>query len=465
MRNRLSDFSLLSNFYEPLVVTDANLSPRPALATRWNNPDPDTWVFELRRGVTFHDGRPLRAADVVWSFERLAAGSDRLEMSGHVAMLRRIRARDEDTVEIVTTGPVGILLNKLRFVMIVPEGEDVESLSRRVVGTGPYRLASWDRGQSLSLRRNETYWGPRPALRQVRVALNRAPAEALEDLLSGRSDFVQSSAKATEEAIRGRPELELRRNSSVSVKFLSFGLESAFSEDVAGGRNPFTDVRVRRAVSLAVDRAALVRRLSAPAVPASQLVLPFIFGFDPSRPQLRHDRAEARRLLAEAGWAEGFELTFPARGLFAEAAGIVAEMLREVGIRSRIVSLSEREWFERALARRFALTITRFGCPTGDASDLFEGALHTYEPDRRIGLMNYSRYSNPRFDELVEEAGRTLEMGVRRGLLFEAAARAMDDLPFVPLYVDQDLYAFRRGVEWTPRNDNFLIVSEIRAVR
>ena len=80
-RNRLSDFSLLSNFYEPLVVTDANLSPHPALATRWNNPDPETWVFSLRRGVRFHDGRPMRARDVVWSFERLRTEGTDLEMA------------------------------------------------------------------------------------------------------------------------------------------------------------------------------------------------------------------------------------------------------------------------------------------------------------------------------------------------------------------------------------------------
>ncbi len=163
-RNRLSDFSLLSNFYEPLVVTDANLSPRPALATRWNNPDPQTWVFELRRGVRFHDGRPLRAADVVWSFERLTGAGKGLEMSGQVSMLRRVRATGERTVEFVTTGPVGILLNKLRFILSVPEGEDVAGLSRRVVGTGPFRLESWEKVRSLTLRRNESYWGARPSL-------------------------------------------------------------------------------------------------------------------------------------------------------------------------------------------------------------------------------------------------------------------------------------------------------------
>lgn len=459
-RNRLSDFSLLANFYEPLVVTDADLSARPALAARWSNPDALTWVFELRPGVRFHDGMPLTADDVVWSFERLRREAD-LEMSGHVAGVSGVRALGERTVEVRTSAPVGILLNKLRFVLVVRKGEDGEALRRRVNGTGPYRLAAWEKGTAMTLARNEEYWGRRPSLGLVRIALNRSPADALSDFLEGRSRLVQSSARATEERLRREPGVELRRNSSVSVKFLYFDVAREDSSDVPGGRNPFRDPRVRRAVSLAVDREELVRRLSAPASPANQLVPSFIFGHDPSLPALRPDLAEARRLLAEAGWAGGFEARFPARGLFAEAAEVVAEMLSRVGVRARVEPLSEAEWFRAMAEGRFSMTISRFGCPTGDASDLFENALHSYRPERRAGLMNYCRYSSGDLDGLVDEAARTLDMARRKTLLLRATRLAMADLPFVPLYVDQDLYAFRSGVSWRPRNDNFLIASEI----
>lgn len=463
-RNRLSDFSLLSNLYEPLVVTDANLSVRPALALRWNNPDPLTWRFELRPGVLFHDGSPLGAGDVVWSFERLR-GTPGLEMGGHVAGVRSVRALDGGEVEVRTAAPVGILLNKLRFVLIVRRGEDFPVLSGRVNGTGPYRLSDWKRGESMLLERNEAYWGPRPALAAVRFLLNRSPASALEDLRSGRSRFVQSSSKATEAALARDPSVALRRNSSVSVKFLFFDVASERSPDVPGERNPFRDVRVRRAVSLAVDRDELVRRLSVPAAPASQLVPPFIFGHDPSRRSLRHDPEEARRLLAEAGWEGGFDVRFPARGLFSEAAQIVADMLERVGIRARVAPLPETDWFRAMGAREFAMTISRFGCPTGDASDLLENLLHTRTPDGLAGVANYLGYSDAEFDRLVALAARTLEMPQRRQILAEATGRVMEDLPVVPLYVDQDLYAFRAGVEWKPRNDNFLIASEIALSR
>ena len=459
-RNRLSDFSLLSNLYEPLVVTDANLSVRPGLAVRWSNPDPLTWQFELRPGVRFHDGSALGAEDVVWSFERLRGPHD-LEMSGHVAGVRSVRALGERTVEVRTAAPLGILLAKLRFVLVVRRGDDFPALSGRVNGTGPYRLASWTRGEALLLERNDEYWGPRPALSSVRLLLNRSAEVALGDFLSGRSLFVQSSSKATEAALGNEPGVELRRNSSVSVKFLYFDVSRDASADVAGGRNPFRDPRVRRAVSLAVDREELVRRLSAPASPAGQLVTPYIFGHDPSRGPLRHDPREAARLLAEAGWPAGFELRFPARGLFAEAAGIVAEMLGRVGIRARVVALPEPDWFRAMDERAFAMTLSRFGCPTGDASDLFENLLVTRSSQGATGVANYPGYSNPDVDRLVGEAARTLEMSRRREQLVEATGRVMADLPVVPLYVDQDLYAFRSGVEWAPRNDNFLIASEI----
>ncbi len=459
-RNRLSDFSLLSNFFEPLVATDANLSAHPALAVRWSNPDSLTWVFELRPGVRFHDGQPLTAEDVVWTFERLQRGS-RLEMSSHVSSFRSVRALDEKTVEIKTVVPVGILLNKLRFVLVVRRGEDDGALGGRVNGTGPFRLISWKKGLSMNLERNSAYWGPTPALERVRFALNRAPEEALGDFLSGRSQFIQSSAKSTEEAIGREPDARLLRNSSVSVKFLYFDVAGTDASDVTGGRNPFRDVRVRRAVSLAIDRPELVRRLSVPAVPANQLVPPYIFGYDPSQRAARYAPVEARRLLAEAGWPDGFELTFPARGLFSEAAGLVSEMLGRVGIRARVVSLPETEWFAAMEGRRFSMTLTRFGCPTGDASDLLDSLIRTRDPQRAIGLANYPGYSNPDVDTLIARAGRTLEMSQRQEMLIAATQRVMEDLPVVPLYVDQDLYAFRPGVTWKPRNDNFLIASEI----
>ncbi len=459
--NRQSDFALLSNLYEPLLVNDADLSPLPCLAERWRNPDALTWVFDLREGVRFHDGRPLTAEDVVWSVERLRT-DPRLEASVYAASIRSARALDVRTVEIRTEAPSAILLNKLRFVMVVPKGASPAELAERPVGTGPYRLEAYRPGAEMRFVRNEDYWGRRPDLPVVSILLNRSAKEALDDFVSKRSDFVQSDSRESEAVLRDLAGVETRRHSSVAVKFLTLDVARAKTPGVDAARNPFVDVRVRRAVSMAVDRAELVRRLEVPAVPAHQVVTPFIFGFDPALPPTRPDPEGARRLLAEAGWPNGFAVTLHARALFAEAASVVAEMLGRAGIRVAVRTLTEREYFEAIEGGRATMTLTRFGCPTGDASNMLENALHTRQEASHLGKNNYPGYSDAELDRLVEEADRIPEMSRRRLVLSKAIGIAMRDLPWVPLYVDETFYAFRSGISWQPRNDDFLIAADIR---
>ncbi len=463
LHNRLSDFAVLSNLYEPLVTTDAGLSLRPCLAERWDNPDVLTWVFHLRPGVFFHDGRPMTAADVVYSLERVL--HDRtLEMSGYLFGIDRVRALSDQTVEVRTRRPMAILLNKLRFVAIVPAGSDSASLASHVDGTGPYELVSFDPTRVV-LRRNDSYWGSRPAVGRVTLLLSRSPKEAVDDLVGGRADFVQASSREAERTASALPGVVVRKNSSISVKFLLFDVARPVTPFVDAPRNPFRDLRVRQAVDLAVDRVRLVSELSSPAVPAYEPVPPFIFGFDPSLPAVVPDASRARTLLADAGYPDGFAVTLHTRSLFEEAARALVPMLAGVGIRARVVSLADREFFPLVRAGGVSLLLSRFGCPTGDASDVLDNALHTTDVATGYGLSNDGGYSDRDADRLIEASSGELNMARRRSLLQGVMAIARRDLPWIPLYVEQEVFAFRDSLSWEPRSDNFVIASEIRRVR
>lgn len=461
-RDRLSDFAVLSNLYEPLVTTDPGLGTLPCLAERWTNPEVTTWVFRLRAGVRFHDGRPLTADDVVASFRRLLVRPAALEAARHVQTISSVRALSEREVEIRTTTPMADFLNRVRFIHVVPASASDGELERRAVGTGPYRLVDYEPGKSLTLERNEAYWGPAPDVGRAVILLNRLPNDALADLLAGRSGFVQSNSRDAVVAGEQRG-LVVRKVSSIAVKLLVFDVKSARSSHVAGGVNPFRDRRVREAVHVGIDRASLVQSLPAPALPAFQLVPPFIFGYAPALARPQPDPARARALLAEAGWPGGFAVTLHARRLLGDAVEPLVAALAAIGIRAEARLLPEPEFFtETREGSGFALGLTRFGCPTGDAANFLDAGLHSRVGSAGWGRANFGGYSSPEVDRLLEEAARTLRPEERRPILERVMEIALTDLPWVPLYVDEDVYVHREGLDWQPRLDNYVLLAELK---
>ncbi len=458
-KNSLSHFAVVSNFYDPLVTTDADLRIRPHLAQLWETPDPTTWVFHLRPGVVFADGRPLRARDVAWSIRRLQTEPG-LEIATYALYIDELTPLDDRTLRLRTTRPVSILLNKLRFLLVVPEGSSRESLARRPNGSGPYVLeARQDR--SLQLRRREDYWGRRPWARRVRLLLDRPADEAANLLIGGGADLAQCSSREAEGRVRAGGRFSVKKRPSLFVKQLGLDVGRRTSPFVKAERNPLQDVTVRRALSLAIDRNSLVAGLAQEAVPATQFVPPAIFGYNPALPLPAFDRAAARGLLQRAGFSSGFEATLHVRKLFGTAALLLRDQLAEVGVRLEVVVLDDPPFLERARRGEFSLLLSRLGCPTGDASDILDNALHSKDPARRYGLNNDGGYSNAELDRLIEESAGIDDVGERRNTLWRIMQILVQDLPWIPLYVDQDVYALAPGVAWEPRNDSFVLAAEI----
>ncbi|MFN7988494.1 MAG: ABC transporter substrate-binding protein [Thermoanaerobaculia bacterium] len=458
-REWLDSFAIASHFYEGLVAIDREMAVRPGLALSWKNPDPLTWDFQLDPRARFHSGKPLRAEDVVFTIQRLQRDREKLEVSVYVQQIASVRALAPDRVEIRTSAPAGLLLNKLAWIAIVPK--DAGDLRQHEDGTGPYRLARFLPGQSVEMVRNETYAGRRPALAQVAFRLGRDDDGALADFETGRCQLAFSNAPRAEEVVARAPGARFERRASLFVEMLGFDATRAESPFVSLRPNPFRNPSVREAVSLAIDRRALVASLTSRPEPAWQLVSPAVFGFDPSLVPEVPDLARARKLLEEAGYPRGFEVTLHTRTILGETAARVRDALARVGIRVTVEALDAPSYFALATGRRPTLFLTRGICATGDATELFEGAFHTPDPSRTLGSANDGGLSDPELDSRIERAGSLMSPAERIGTLRELMTRVTAARFLLPLVVDVDHYLLQKGFAWKPRADSCILAQEI----
>lgn len=457
-KDRLGNAMISSHFYEPLVTLDSEMTVQARLAERWETPDPSTWLLHLRPGVRFHDGHPLTAEDVAYTFDRLRRDSA-LECGLYTAQITSVKALSEMEVEMKTARPMAFLLNKLSKVFIVPRGSGA-SLATRPNGTGPYRFAGREPGR-IRMTANPDSWQPSPVVTEVTFLLERGAVEAATDVAKGRAAFAQCSARDAVRILEGRPDVRILRRSEIFVKMLGFDLKNAVTPYVPGRRNPFRNAAVREAISLAVDPQELVAALPASAVAERELVPPSIFGYDPSLPEKAHDRDRARRLLSESGLAGGFDVTLHTRDRFMDAARLVARQLALVGIRVTVEELSDEQFFGRASRQELSFFLISFGCASGDISDLFDSAFHTVDAERRYGTSNFGGFSDPDLDQAIEKSAEIPSPSDRREALQAIVRRVTAAHLLVPLYVDEGVCAIVRPFAYHPRANNYILANEI----
>ncbi len=458
--DKVSNEALLSNLYDSLVMLDGEMRIRPGLATSWESPDALTWTFRLRPGVTFHGGRRLRAADVVYSFKRVLGRTD-LQIKNYLQDVSAVRAIDSVTVEVRTGRPVRTLLNRLSFVAILPEGMDEAALRSSADGTGPYSLAAWKEGESVRLDRNDGYWGGRPAIREAEFVLGKDPEQAIRGMLEGEYQLIQGDSKRVAAAVeRSERHLVLRRD-NLFVKYMAFDLARDDTPFCSLKPNPFKDLRVRRALNTAIDRHRLVSELWNYAVPATQPIPRFVFGFNPEIREVVHDREGAKTLLKSAGLDKGFRVVLHARRTLSEAAALIREDMGQIGVDVEVRILPEAQFFELMGRRGATLWLNRFGATTGDGSEFLNDVLHSTDRIRHLGMLNYGGYVNPDLDHAIQMSGEVDNAEQRRDTIQQILKRVEQDLIVIPLYSDQDVYAIDRSYAWRPRGDSHIRVAEI----
>lgn len=445
--NELGTFSFLSNICEGLTAFDQDLGVRGLLAQSWENPDALTWRFHLRHGVRFQDGRPLTAADVVYSLDRVIhwKGSG---MRSYLVEVSHVKALSIDTVEIVTRRPYPILLNKLAFALIVPKGWPRGN--EPPIGTGPYRFAGRNGEGKLELDANRLYWRGEPSISRVEISIVRDEVRRVAELESGKVDFVDHVSPDSIPSLE-RDGMRVVSSQGRTVIYLELNVT----------RPPFSDLRVRRAVNLAIDRHALVRSvLHGMGVPASQLVDHNVFGFAPDIKPVKQDQARARDLLAAAGYSHGFEVTLDTN--HPRVSVQLSKQLEAIGIHLKIETPPGPQLFAALRQRKVTMFLGGVLAPTADASDLFDTKVHTRDSDSGYGEGNFSGYSNPKLDALIERTATTEGMAERGAALEQSMRLLMHDLPMIPLFVGRTVYAARPDLHFTPRLDERLVYFEMR---
>ena len=435
--HRATDFvsaAIVANVCEPLVRYRPDGSrPQAALATTWASVDGRTWTFTLREGVRFHDGAPLDAEAVVANLEalrRTRAFPGRAERVGPLV------------VSVVLDRPNAALLATLSqpfFAMQSPR--ELRAGSGRPVGTGPFRLASARPGEVV-LEQHRAYWNGPARLQKVVFRRYPDPPALAAALLRAEVDVTSSLTPERLELLHDDPDVTLDAQTGLNIAFLSINNE----------RPPFTDVRVRQALTRAIDRPALVREvLGGHGEAARNPLPPSIWGYASRAPELSLDRAGARRLLSQAGLAAGFEctLTFadvprPYLPAPAALARQVAADLAQVGIRVRLQRVeSWPAYLERATRGDYDLAVLGWQADTNDPNDFLSVLLGS----EAVGTTNRSRYSSAAMDALLKQ-GRRGRGQQERTVSYHAAQDLFHkDAPWIPLYHVSSLTAYRKDVQ------------------
>jgi peptide/nickel transport system substrate-binding protein len=426
-------FEVLENVFDTLVQPDANLEMQPALAESWEvSPDQLAWTFHLRRGVTFHDGSPFTADDVVYSYRRII--DQKLANADKFSAVTGVTAPDQSTVRITLKQPTPNLLTNLggfKGVAIVSR-RNVESgqIATHPVGTGPFVFASQKSGDSITLKANSAYWAGAPKVSGVTFRFISEPSTALSALQAGEIDWTDSIPPQRVAALKSDDSLTLAATPSNDYWYL------ALNE----ARPPWNDVRVRQAIGYAIDRDAIVQATSYGTAVANQLAIPKGNPWYTPYDGYRHDIENAKRLLAEAGVAPK-TLDMLVTTEYPEtvtAAQIIADNLAPLGITVNIRTVDFATWLDEQNNGHFDMLMMGW-LGNIDPDDFYYAQHHT------DGSSNAQKFSNREVDRLLDAGRVETNRNARGDDYAKAATLIADEASYIYLYNPSVIQA------WTKR--------------
>jgi peptide/nickel transport system substrate-binding protein len=474
--NESLQLSVTGNVYEPLAGRNKDLSLAPALATGWSQPSPTVWRFNLRKGVTFHDGSPFTAEDVLFSFAR--ASGDGSDMKSYTNDIKEVRQVDDFTVDIETKTPFPILPDVISLLYImskkwsetnqatkpVDRRKGIENAaSFRANGTGPYRVRERQPGVKTTFARNGTYWGKIEGnvTEVIYTPITNDPTRVAA-LLSGEIDVMEPVP--VQDVARVNASANAKALTGPELRTIFLGMDQKRDEllySSVKGKNPFKDKRVRQAFYQAIDIDGIKRTVMRGASnPTALLVGPGINGFDAAlNKRLPFDVEASKKLMAEAGYGAGFEVgmncpndRYVNDGEICQA---VAANLSRIGVKVNLSAETKGTYFPKILRRDTSFYLLGWTPATYDSHNAFNGLMRCVD-DKGSGQFNLGAYCNPKVDELILKIQSETDKVKRQAMIAEGFKLHADDIGHLPLHQQALAWGTSKKVTLVQLADNFM---------
>ena len=470
--NLFPNLNVSDHIFETLVKMDPDSRVVPGLAESWTLVNNLTWEFKIRKGAKFHDGSDVTAEDVSWSIDRVPTivGSPG-KFDVYTKSIINKKVMDANTIRFTTKEPYPLMLADLTSIYIVSKKattgitSDDFSSGKGMVGSGPFKFVRFQRDDRVELERNDAFTGGnKPAWSKVTLRFIPNGATRLAALLAGDVQAIENVPTPDLAKVKGDASLGLYSKVSHRLIYLypdTRREKSPFVTDKDGkpmDKNPLMDARVRQALSMAINRDAIKDRvMEGLSEPTNNLVPKTLFGNNPNLKPVKFDAEGAKKLLATAGYPNGFGLTLHTpnnRYVNDEKiAQTIAQMFARIGVATKVEGLPMSVYSARGAKQEYSLGLLGWGAQTGEASSPLRALLACDDPAAGRGGFNWLKYCNPKVDEPLIKALNTVDDKARSQLLQDAAAVAINDGGLIPIHQQVTTWATKKGFAYIPRTD------------
>lgn len=462
--------SVNSNIYDGLVNRSADLKIIPGLAEKWSQKDDLTWVFNLRKNVTFQNGDPFTVDDVIFTVDRQKKSKVTANIVNAIDKINKI---DDNTIEIITKTPYAALLNDLAKVMILDKkyvtAVGDEKFNLQPIGTGPYKVLEWVKEDHINLEAYDKYWNGAAAIKNVVFKPISNDATRTAALLSGEADLVAGIPVRDTDKVKASDKVDLVGRASLRTIYLTVDITRDKTPAIDLPTNPFKNEKVRQAMQLGIDNEAIVKNIMNNHAYVAKGINPKeVLGYVDGVQAVKSDPEKAKQLLAEAGYPNGFTVTLDAatdRYVNGDqVAQALASQLAKIGINIKLNMLPKSTFFGYIRpGDKTSLTLVGWSSDTGDAGIWYQTMFYSLDKVKGLGTSNRGHYSNSEFDSIIDKANSTAKLDERTKYIQQATNLLQKELPLIPLYFEESSYGFKKGLSFTPRADDYIYAYDIKA--